>query len=134
MALTMTEQTAYAELLTRTLPQVIKSEAENEKYIAELERLDTLGRPLTPAEELYTELMTVLVQRFEQEHYALGSASPLEALKALVEERGLRQADLLSVFGSRSVASDVLNGKRGLSKAHARGLADFFHVSPSLFI
>ena len=134
MALTMMEQTAYAELLTRTLPQVIKSEAENEKCIAELERLDTLGRPLTPAEELYAELMTVLVQRFEQEHYTLEHASPLDALKALMEERNLRQADLLPVFGSRSVASDVLNGKRGLSKAHARGLADFFHVSPSLFI
>lgn len=51
MALTTTEQTAYAELLTRTLPRVIKSEAENEKCIVELERLDTLGRPLTPAEE-----------------------------------------------------------------------------------
>lgn len=78
--------------------------------------------------------MTVLVQRFEQERYPLGHADPLDALKSLVEERGLRQADLLPVFGSRSVASDVLNGKRGISKAHARRLADFFHVSPSLFI
>jgi HTH-type transcriptional regulator/antitoxin HigA len=51
-----------------------------------------------------------------------------------MEERNLRQADLLPVFGSRSVASDVLNGKRSISKAHARGLAQFFHVSPSLFI
>jgi HTH-type transcriptional regulator / antitoxin HigA len=134
MALTMTVQTAYAELLTRTLPRVIKSEKENEASIAELERLDMLDRPLTAAEKLYAELMTVLVQRFEQEHYPMEHASPLDALKSLMEERTLRQADLLPVFGSRSVASDVLNGKRGLSKAHARGLADFFHVSPSLFI
>jgi HTH-type transcriptional regulator/antitoxin HigA len=134
MALTMIEQTAYAELLMRTLPRVIKSEKENEQCIAELEHLDTLGRPLTPAEELYSELMTVLVQRFEQEHYPLAHANPLDALKSLVEERGLRQVDLVPVFGSRSVASDVLNGKRGISKAHARKLADFFHVSLSLFI
>jgi HTH-type transcriptional regulator/antitoxin HigA len=64
----------------------------------------------------------------------LEHASPLDALKSLMEERNLRQADLLPVFGSRSVASDVLNGKRSISKAHARGLAEFFHVSPSLFI
>ncbi len=134
MALTMTVQTAYAELLTRTLPRVIKSGKENEACIAELERLDMLGRPLTAAEKLYAELMTVLVQRFEQEHYPMEHASPLDALKSLMEERNLRQADLLPVFGSRSVASDVINGKRGLSKAHARGLAGFFHVSPSLFI
>ena len=134
MALTMTVQTAYAELLTRTLPRVIKSEKENEACIDELERLDTLGRPMTAAEKLYVELMTVLVQRFEQEHYPLEHASPLDALKSLMEERNLRQADLLPVFGSRSVASDVLNGKRSISKAHARGLAEFFHVSPSLFI
>jgi len=56
----------YAELLTRTLPRVIKSEKENEACIDELERLDTLGRPMTAAEKLYGELMTVLVQRFEQ--------------------------------------------------------------------
>jgi HTH-type transcriptional regulator/antitoxin HigA len=52
----------------------------------------------------------------------------------LMEQRDLRQADLLPVFGSRSVASDVLAGKREPSKAHIRKLADFFHVSPELFL
>jgi HTH-type transcriptional regulator/antitoxin HigA len=51
-----------------------------------------------------------------------------------MEQRDLRQADLLPVFGSRSVASDVLAGKREPSKAHIRRLADFFHVSPELFL
>lgn len=51
-----------------------------------------------------------------------------------MEQRSLRQADLVPVFGSRSVASDVLNGKRDLSKTHIRGLADFFHVSPEVFL
>jgi len=48
--------------------------------------------------------------------------------------RGLRQRDLIPVFGSSSVASDVLNGKRGISKAHVRKLAEFFHVPASLFV
>ena len=51
-----------------------------------------------------------------------------------MEVRNLRQRDLIPIFGAISVASDVLNGKRGISKTHARKLADFFHVPVSLFI
>jgi HTH-type transcriptional regulator/antitoxin HigA len=49
-----------------------------------------------------------------------------------MEQHDLKQADPLSIFGSRSVASAVLGGKRELSKAHIRKLAEFFHVSPEL--
>jgi len=65
---------------------------------------------------------------------ALGHAEPVEALRVLMEDRKLRQRDLIPVFGSSSVVSDVLNGKRSISKAHARKLAEFFHVPVSLFI
>jgi HTH-type transcriptional regulator/antitoxin HigA len=51
-----------------------------------------------------------------------------------MEDRGIRQRDLIPVFGSSSVVSDVLNGKRSISKAHARKLAEHFHVPASLFI
>jgi HTH-type transcriptional regulator/antitoxin HigA len=51
-----------------------------------------------------------------------------------MESRDLRQRDLVSVFGSSSVVSDALNGKRSISKAHARKLAEYFHVPASLFI
>jgi HTH-type transcriptional regulator/antitoxin HigA len=51
-----------------------------------------------------------------------------------MEERGLRQRDLITVFGASSTASDVLNGKRQISKQHARKLAEFFSVPASLFI
>ncbi len=64
----------------------------------------------------------------------LGHAEPLDALRILMQDRDLRQRDLIPVFGSSSVVSDVLNGKRSISKAHARRLADFFHVPASLFI
>ena len=121
-------ETAYGKLLARALPRVIKTEAENERMIAELEKLDTRGRPLTPEEESLAELMTLLVREFEESKYPLGHAEPLEALRILIEDRGNRQRDLIPVFGSSSVVSDVLNGKRSISKAHARKLAEFFHV------
>ncbi len=130
---TLTE-TAYGALLSQVQPRVIKTEAENERVIAKLEALDTLGRPLTREEVALADLLTVLIQKFEEVHYPLGHASPLDALRDFMEVRNLRQRDLIPVFGASSVASDVLNGKRSISKTHARKLAEFFHVPVSLFI
>ena len=134
MALATIDEAAYGKLLARALPRVIKTEQENERIVAQLETLDTRGRPLTPEEEYLAELMTLLVRQFEESKYPLGHAEPIEALRVLMENHGIRQRDLISVFGSSSVVSDVLNGKRSISKAHARKLAEFFHVPASLFI
>ena len=134
MALATIDEAAYGKLLARALPRVIKTQAENEGIIAELERLDTRVRPLTPEEEDLAGLMTLLIRQFEESRYPLGHAEPIEALRVLMEDRGIRQRDLIPVFGSSSVVSDVLNGKRSISKAHARKLAGHFHVPASLFI
>lgn len=127
-------EAAYKRLLSRAIPKVIKSEAENERMIAELERLDTLGRELTPEERELAELMTFLIRHFEEIHYPLGHASPVEALRELMEQHDLRQRDLIPIFGSSSVTSDVVNGKRSISKAQARKLAERFHVPVDVFI
>ena len=134
MAVATIDEAAYGKLLARAVPRVIKTEEENERMVAELEKLDTRGRPLTPEEENLAELMTLLVRQFEESRYPLGHAEPLEALRVLMEDRGLRQRDLIPLFGSSSVVSDVLNGKRSISKAHARKLAESFHVPAGLFI
>lgn len=55
-------------------------------------------------------------------------------LKFLMEQRGLRQRDVAPLLGSSGVASEVINGKRAISKKQAKALAEFFHVSPELFI
>jgi HTH-type transcriptional regulator/antitoxin HigA len=114
--------------------RVIKTAAENERTLAELEALDTLGRPLTQEETTLAELLTVLIQQFEDTQYPLGHASPLDALREFMEVRNLRQRDMIPIFGASSVASDVLNGKRAIGKTHARKLAEFFHLPVSLFI
>jgi HTH-type transcriptional regulator/antitoxin HigA len=126
------DEVTYGELLAKALPRVIETVAENERMIAELEALDSLPK-MTPEQKSLAELMTVLIQQFEK-RYEFGSASPLDALKSLMEDRGLRQRDLISVFGSSSVASDVLLGKRAISKTHARRLAEYFNLPVSLFV
>jgi HTH-type transcriptional regulator/antitoxin HigA len=60
-------------------------------------------------------------------------ASPVDIVRHLMEANGLRQVDMRDVFGTVSIASDVLNGKRGLAKSHIEKLSRKFRVSPELF-
>jgi HTH-type transcriptional regulator/antitoxin HigA len=60
--------------------------------------------------------------------------SPREALVAMMEMNHLRQADIVHIFGSRGVTSEVISGKREISKANAKKLAKFFHTSTDLFL
>jgi HTH-type transcriptional regulator / antitoxin HigA len=75
-----------------------------------------------------------LIENFEDKHYQLNPATPLEILQEFVRDRGLKQKDLLPVFGSQGIASEVLNGKRSISKAPAKALGEFFKVPPTLFL
>jgi HTH-type transcriptional regulator/antitoxin HigA len=113
---------------------VIETEQENERILAIVEKLMNRGEKLIPEEEKLLKLLVRLVQDFEERYYKLKKATPLEVLQHLMESRGVRQSDLWEVFGSKGIASEVLNGKRSISKTHARALANYFHVSADLFI
>ncbi len=91
------------------------------------------GLPLPERE--YSELLTVLIEAFEDAHCDLEGSTPGSRLRGLMEEeRGLRRCDLLGVFGSRGIASEVVSGKRAISKAQAKKLAQLFHVPADLFL
>jgi HTH-type transcriptional regulator/antitoxin HigA len=123
----------YASLLNSTLPAVIRSEAENERYIALLEELDRKGNRMSKAERRMAELLTLLIEDFEEKHYALKSASAIEVLQELMLANNLKQKDLLDVFGTPSIASEVISGKRRLNTDHIRKLSRRFKVSPEVF-
>lgn len=124
----------YGRLLARKLPAVIRTEEENQRLLGELEELDRRHDELTPEEREYAELLTVLVEAFEEAHYALEGSTPDSRLRSLMEEHGLRQRDLLDVFGSRGIASGVVSAKRAISKAQAKKLAALFRVGADLFL
>jgi HTH-type transcriptional regulator / antitoxin HigA len=123
----------YASLLTNTLPAVIRSEAENERHIAILEELDRKGNRLRAAERRMADLFTLLIEDFEEKHYALKASSPVDVLNELMLANNLKQKDLLDVFGTPSIVSEVLHGKRQLTTEHIRRLSKRFHVSPEIF-
>jgi HTH-type transcriptional regulator / antitoxin HigA len=129
---TATSRPEYADLLARALPSVIHSEKENGRYLALLEDLDQKGK-LSAAEQRLAELLTLLIEDFEQKVYSLKPAMPLDILNQLIEANGLKQKDLVDVFGTPSIVSEVLNGKRGLTIEHIKKLSRRFHVSPEIF-
>jgi HTH-type transcriptional regulator / antitoxin HigA len=124
----------YAALLSSTLPAVIRSEAENERCIRRLEELDRKGRRMSAAERRMAELLTLLIEDFEEKHYTLKAASPVDVLNELMRANDLKQKDLADVFGTPSMVSEVLHGKRQLTTDHIRRLSRRFHVSPEVFI
>ena len=136
MAVTELSPIKYGKLLATALPKVIETRKEFDHYVAMMEQLDRRaenGKALSLEEETLVGLLEQLIQVYDDK-IELPDVPPLRMLQYLMEQRGLRQADLLPVFGSRSIASTVLNGKRELSKTHIRRLAEFFHVSPEVFL
>ena len=88
---------------------------------------------MSAAEQRMAELLTLLIEDFEEKHYALKAASPIEILGELMLANNLKQKDLLDIFGTPSIASEVLSGKRRLNTEHIRKLSRRFKVSPEVF-
>jgi HTH-type transcriptional regulator/antitoxin HigA len=128
----ITNPEEYAYLLGDALPHVIHTEAESERCTVVLENL-LRKKKRTPEEKRLAELLTFLIEEFEEKEYALPAGGPIDVLRHLMDSNDLRQVDLLDVFGTASVASEVLKGKRELSKAHIVKLSRRFHISPALF-
>jgi HTH-type transcriptional regulator / antitoxin HigA len=124
----------YGKLLAAELPRPIRSEREFERMAARLEELDFAKRKLTPEERALREILAALIEVYDEEHHHVPEQPPHEMVKHLMEQRGLKQADLVAVLGSRAQVSDLVNGKRGVSKAQAKALAEYFGVSAELFI
>jgi HTH-type transcriptional regulator/antitoxin HigA len=130
---TLTVSREYGALLQKVPPKVIRTEKENEAYTEILYELDQRSKTLTPAEKELAELLTLLIEDFEEKRYRLPRAQPLDVLRFLIEQHGLKQKDLKDVFGTPSIVSEVLSGKRELNKDHIERLSERFHVSPELF-
>jgi len=128
------DERKYARVLARVLPRVISTKQEHEQMLARVESLMDKGDRRTVEEDAALDLMVRLITDYEEEHYPLPQPTPREMLLYLMEQRGLKQADLVPIFKSRGYVSDVVNGKRGISKVHARQLADHFRVSVDLFV
>jgi HTH-type transcriptional regulator / antitoxin HigA len=122
----------YGNLLAQHQPKAIETEAENEAVITLAESLE--HRQRTPEEDALLELLIILIEKFEEASYPVPNVEPNRMLLHLMEARNMKQEELVGTIGSRGVVSEIVNGKRSISKAQAKTLGQLFHVSPSLFI
>lgn len=121
-----------AKMIERGAPHLIHSEEQLAAYTKTLFRLTSIAEP-TPAQIEAIELLTLLIERYEEEHNNLPQASPVEVLKFLLDRHNLKQRDLAQDLGGESVVSEVLAGRRKLNTTHIERLSARFHVSPAVF-
>ena len=111
---------------------MIHTDEELAEYTEALFALTAKPDP-TPEEEEAVELMTLLVERYEQAHYPIPSADPADVLRFLLEQNGLSQRDIAPELGSEATVSLVLSGRRQLTRDHIARLSLRFKVSPAVF-
>ena len=103
-------------------PHVLKSDAEYDTAIAEIERL--VDADVEAGSEGYDrlEFLSVLVEHYEDERYPMGAVTPQQAVTFMLEQKGLNRSELDGMMGGKSRVSEFLNGKRELSKSQVEGL------------
>lgn len=113
----------------------IKPIKTKDDYKAALERIEALfeAKPNTPkGDEL--EILITLVSAYEDEHYPISAPDPVEAIKHIMEAKGLEMQDMIPFLGSRSKVSEVINKKRGLSLNMIRKLSQGLHIPADLLV
>ncbi len=125
----------YNKLAAARPPRAIHTEREYREWRRVLDTL--MAKPeekMTDAEAAYGETIALLIEAFEKQRYRISRASPAEILAELLSAHGLKQKELVDIFGSEAAVSYALNGKRNLTTEQIQGLAAKFHVSPAVFL
>ena len=122
-----------AKMIAQGAPRVIHNDEEFAAYTEALFQLTALAKP-SRSEKEAIELLTLLVESYEREHYSIPVADPVSVVRFLIEQQNLTQRDLIPQFGSESAVSMFLAGQRKLTIEQVRRLRDRFHIPANVFI
>jgi HTH-type transcriptional regulator / antitoxin HigA len=114
-------------------PDPLHDAAALDEAVAMIDRLLD-RRDLTPGEQDYLDVLSDLVERYEDEHIPLPEVRGVEMLRYLMEENDLKQVDLVPIFGTKSIVSEVLSEKRALALSHIQGLSAHFGLPADVFL
>lgn len=106
----------------------IRTEADYEKVLERIDVLMDLNPEIGSREGDELEILVLLVEKYEEQHWHIAAPDPIEAIKYRMEEMGLKQKDLVSMIGSKSKVSEVLNRKIGLSLTMISNLSAQLHI------
>ena len=98
----------------------IKTKADYEKALAFIE-INFKAKSATK-EGVMVEVLAILVEKYEDEHFPISAPTPIEAIKFRMEQLDISNADLAGIIGTRSRVSEIFNGKRKLSVKMMRSL------------
>ena len=127
------DRNTYGKLLAEYQPQVITSEEEYERMLADAERL--IGNKNRSQEETaLLKILVRLIEEYENQNYPMGQSSPHIILQHLIEAQGIQQSELVEIFGSEEIVSEIIDGKRAITETQTEALGNLLHVSPELFI
>ena len=133
MSATLLDERQYRKLLDVTLPVAIRTEEEHDRLLgAAAAFMDKPEDEISEEEGRLLELLSILIDEYENRAHPLPKAEPHKMLAYLLEEKNMKPSDLWTIL-PKSRASEILNGKRGISKAQARQLAELLRVPVELF-
>ncbi|MEN8139454.1 MAG: transcriptional regulator [Bacteroidota bacterium] len=112
--------------------KIIKTEKEYEDALRALEGVFDAKPGTSEAEK--AELLVFLISKYEDEKYPIPEVEPVEAIKFVMEAKGLKQKDLIPIFGSKSLVSEVLNKKRDLTLKIIKSLHENLNIPYELLI
>ncbi|MCO5177336.1 MAG: hypothetical protein M9890_10245 [Thermomicrobiales bacterium] len=124
--------TSYIEIIASLPPRAIRSDDELDEVVATMDSLLERG-DLSADEQDYLNTLSILVEAYEDERFPLPDVSGVDVLRHLMEANELRQTDLLDIFPTRSVISEVLSGSRQMTLGHMRGLSQRFGLPIDVF-
>ena len=113
----------------------IKPIRNEQDYQDALERLDVIFDATKGSEEGdELEILSILIDNYENEHFPIGMPDPIEAIKFRMEQMGMKQKDLEEVFGFKSRVSEILNKKRKLTLEMVRRLNTRLNIPTEVLI
>jgi HTH-type transcriptional regulator/antitoxin HigA len=125
--------TEYRQLLTKYAPQPIRSPEMYKQALSQLEKL-MIPRP-NAARSLLIEVLSTLIEKYESRDYPTHEVAPAEMLAKLLATKGVKSADVARATGiPTATLSNVLAGRRGISKQNAFKLGEYFGLSPIAFL
>jgi len=134
MSTAVLDERKYQKLLGKTLPVVIRTEEEYQRLLAAAkEMMEQPEQEITEEEGRLLELLGVLIEEYEDRVHPLPRTAPHKMLAHLLNEQGIKPSDLWSIL-PKSRVSEILRGRRSISKTQAKRLADFFRVPIDLFL
>jgi len=114
--------------------KVIRSEEQHQEYLLEMQRLIANNPAVGSADAERLELLSVLVEAYENQKYPIEAPDPIDAIHFRMQEQGLKQADLVQYFGTRSRVSEVLSRKRPLTVHMIRALSVGLGISAETLV